>query len=87
MARSYYFPQILRKINIAVLSIFTGLKIAKLDENGITLSTRNVPVVFGNKKKFLTKIQKDKSFNKYLPMISVIIGGLVKNSAANRGGV
>ena len=86
MARSYYFHQILSKVNTAFLSIFTGLKIAKLDGNGIALNYRDVPVVFGNKKKFLTKIQKNKNFNKYLPMISVIITGLVKNPTGNRAG-
>jgi len=68
------------------MSLFKNIQVAKRDVNGNLINFRNVSLNFGHKKKFLTKIQKDKSFNKYLPAISVLINGLDRNSAVNRGG-
>ena len=59
--------------------------IIKLDENGILINNRDVPLVFGHKNNFLTKIQKTNQYNKYLPMMSVIITDIARTSPKTRG--
>ena len=86
MARTYYFPQILRKTNIAFMSLFKNIRIAKYDVDNNITDYRDVPLVFGHKKKFITKMEREKQFNKYLPMMSVIITGINRNATKNRGG-
>jgi len=88
MSRQFFFPQILRKINIAVISIFNELQVAKLNSDGTVINYRQVPIVFGHKGKFLSSISKvsKSDFNKFLPMMSIIITAISKNSTKSRGG-
>jgi len=86
--REYYFPEILKKTNIAVLAAFKNVQVAKYDADGNILAMRDCPIVFGHKGKFLTKIQKEanKSYNLYLPLLSLIITGMQRNEQNTRGG-
>lgn len=89
MAREYYFPQILRKINISFLSLFKDIQVAKYNADGSIINMRQVPVVFSHKQKYISNIIKSdgkKHFNRYLPILAVIITGLERNVQNVRGG-
>ena len=54
--RKYYYPNIIKKVTTAFMSIFTDIRIGKYAENGTLINYRNVPLVFGHKQKFITSI-------------------------------
>lgn len=76
--REYFFPDILKKTNIAFLSLFKDIQVAKRDKDGNILSMREVPLRFGHKGKYISiAMKKDKQeFSLYLPRISAIINSM-----------
>lgn len=76
--RQYYFPNIIKKVTTAFLSLFTDIRVAKYDTTGTLINYRNVPIVFGSKQKFISTIKKSSQmdFSQSLPRMSVIITGL-----------
>ncbi len=85
--RKFYFPNIIKKVTTAFMSLFTDIRIGKFDTDGTLINYRNVPVVFGQKQKFITSIKKSSQmdFSTYLPKIAVIITGLNPTSVKVQG--
>lgn len=88
MARTFYFPNILRKVHIGFLSLFKDFQVAKFDSDGNIENMRDVPITFGHKGKYLSIAQKKskRDFSLYLPRIAVMMTGLTATPEKNRGG-
>ena len=88
--RTYYFPNIMRKVTIAVMSKFANIRVAKYDVPGGTLlNYRNVPLTFGHKQKFIADINKnpDKDYSLQLPRLALVITGLTPDPDKVLGGI
>lgn len=88
MARTYYFPNILRKVHIAFLSLFKDLQVAKYDAAGNIINMRSVPINFGHKGKFISIANKKdhREHSTYLPKIAIMMNSLTPAPDKNRGG-
>lgn len=86
--RTYYFPNILKKIHIAFLSQFKDLQIAKYDADGNILNMRQVPITFGHKGKEISIAQKKdkRNFSTFLPRIAVMMSSINPAPEKSRGG-
>ena len=86
--RQYFFPDILRKTNIAFLSLFKNIQVAKRDKDGNVLSMRDVPLKFGHKGKYISIAKKKdkREFSLYLPRISAVISSMTPAPENTNGG-
>lgn len=78
MPRTYYHPDIIRKVHIAFMSLFKDLQVGNYDSSGTLINLRDVPIHFGHKGKYITIAKKnDKQFfSTYLPRIAVTMTGI-----------
>lgn len=89
--KTYYFPDILRKVNLALISLFSGIQIAKRDVNGNIMEYKQVPIRFVHKQKFIPLLTEDSEanrmwFNQHLPMMALMISGISYDPTKARGG-
>ena len=86
--RTFYFPNILKKIHIAFLSQFKDLQVAKYDAAGDILNMRQVPITFGHKGKEISIAQKKdkRNFSTFLPRMAVMMTSITPAAEKNRGG-
>lgn len=75
--RQYFYPNIIKKVTSAFLSLFTDIRIAKYDATGTLINYRDVPITFGSKQKFLLNLDKSTQFDfsQSLPRLGIIITG------------
>lgn len=86
--REYFFPNILRKVNIAMLSLFKNIQVAKYDNLSEIINMRDVPITFGHKGKYLSiaKKKEHRDYSLYLPRIALMISSLTSDPEKTRGG-
>ncbi len=89
--KTYYFTDILRKVNLAMINLFGGLQVAKRDNKGNILEFRAVPIRFVHKQKFIPyltdNLEANKMwFNQHLPQIALFIKNITYNPEKVRGG-
>lgn len=78
MSRTFYNPQIIRKLNIAFMSLFKDIQVANYEADGTLINYRDVPLHFGHKGKYISIAKKKDAqfFSTYLPRIAVTITGI-----------
>jgi hypothetical protein len=91
MAKTYYFPDILRKLNLSLISLFSGIQVAKKDSSGNIVAYKDVPIRFVHKQKFIPLLTEDSEanrmwFNQHLPMMALMIKGISYDAPKARGG-
>ncbi len=76
----YFYHEILRRTVIAFGTLFNGITIKHLDDNGATVSVMKVPLAYGPIQKFLARIEQTPDLNKptsiTLPRMSFEFTGL-----------
>jgi hypothetical protein len=89
--KHYYFPNILRKLNLSLINLFSGIQVAKKDISGNIVEYRQVPIRFVHKQKFIPLLTEDGEanrmwFNQHLPMMALFIKGISYDPTKTRGG-
>ena len=86
--RTYYFPNILKKIHVGFMSMFKDLQVAKYDATGTIINMRQVPLTFGHKGKEISIAQKKdkRNYSTFLPRMAVMMSGITPAAEKNRGG-
>ena len=89
--RQYYFPNIMRKINLAMLGLFAGIQIEKFDASGNVTDSRQVPVRFAHRQKFIPLLTDNQEGNKTffyqnLPIMGLMIKTMSYAPSKVRGG-
>ena len=91
MLKTYYYPNILRKLNLALIGLFSGIQVAKKDNQGNVLEYRQVPIRFVHKQKFIPLLSEDGQsnmmwFNQHLPQLALMINSISYDPSKARGG-
>ena len=88
MPRTFYNPEIIRKLNIAFMSLFKDIQVANYEADGTLINYRDVPIHFGHKGKYISIAKKKdaQEFSLYLPRIAVTITGMNPAMEYNRSG-
>lgn len=91
MIKTYYYPNILRKLNLALIGVFSGIQVAKKDNSGNVLEYRQVPIRFVHKQKFIPLLSEDGQsnmmwFNQHLPQLALMINTISYDGGRQRGG-
>jgi hypothetical protein len=91
MIKTYYYPNILRKLNLSLIGLFSGIQVAKKDNRGNTLEYRQVPIRFAHKQKFIPLLSEDGQsnmmwFNQHLPAMVLMIDAISYDPSKTRGG-
>jgi hypothetical protein len=85
MNHNPFYHGIVRKLIVAVGSIFTGIKIERRNSLGAVEQTIDVPVSYGNREKWLQRLQEEPELDKRvlvsLPRIGFEMTGLSYDSA------
>lgn len=89
--KTYYFPDVLRKVNLAMINLFGGISVAKRDNNGNIIEFRPVPIRFVHKQKFILELTDNLEankmfFNQHLPQMALFIKNISYNPEKARGG-
>jgi len=81
-ARDFYWPNIMRKVNLAMLGLFGGLQVAKQNKARQILEYRDVPVRFAHRQKFIPLLTANREGNMTFFYQNLPIAGLmIKNMA------
>ena len=91
MLKTYYYPNILRKLNLALIGLFSGIQVAKKDNRGNVIEYRQVPIRFVHKQKFIPLLSDDGQsnmmwFNQHLPQMALMINSISYDPSKMRGG-
>jgi hypothetical protein len=85
LGQSHYYNRTIRKIVVAFGTIFNDLHIVRYDANNNAKETFKVPLSFGSKEKYLTRITSDptltKSIATVVPRISFDLTGMSYDSS------
>lgn len=86
--RTFYFANTLRKTNVAFMSLFKNIQVAKYAQDGTILAMRPVPLSFSHKQKFISMMlkQEKREYGTYLPRMGVTIKSITRQNDKNRGG-
>jgi len=89
--KAYYFPNTLRKTNLAMLGLFSGITTAKLDAGGNELFYKRVPLRWAHRQKFIPLLSDNKESNRLywiqnLPVMGLVLKNLTYNPLKARGG-
>lgn len=89
--KGYYFPNILRKVNLAMLGLFSGIQVAKQDPQRNNILFRRVPIRFANRQKFIPLLTANQEgnltfFYQNLPIMGLMINNMSYTPNKVRGG-
>jgi hypothetical protein len=85
MIGNYFYNESTRNVVVGFGSIFNNIQLAKKDSSGNVTQTMKVPLAYGPKQKWLSRLREDPNLNKKvavtLPRIGFEISGLEYDSA------
>ena len=61
---SYAYHRIIRKIVVAVGNVFNNISIARYDADGVEQEHFLVPIVYGGKEKYVSRLEGDPNLDK-----------------------
>ena len=80
MIGQYFYNQSTRNVVVAFGTLFNNIQLTKKDGSGNVIQTMKVPLAYGPKQKFLTRLREDASLTKKvaltLPRIGFEISGI-----------
>jgi len=74
MLGQYFYNESLRKTIIAFGSLFNDIQITRKDSSGSTVQTMKVPLAYGPKQKFITRLTADPGATKQVALTLPRIG-------------
>jgi len=85
MIGNYFYNESTRNVVVGFGTIFNNIQLAKKDSSGNVTQTMKVPLAYGPKQKWLSRLQEDPNLNKSvavtLPRIGFEISGLTYDSS------
>ena len=85
MIGQYFYNEATRNVVVAFGTLFNRVQIAKKDSSGNVTQTMKVPLAYGPKQKWLSRLQEDPNLNKKvavtLPRLGFEISGIEYDSA------
>jgi len=85
MIGNYFYNESTRNVVVGFGTIFNQIQLAKKDNSGNVTQTMKVPLAYGPKQKWLSRLQEDPNLNKKvavtLPRIGFEISGLEYDSS------
>ena len=80
-----FYHQITRKVIVAFGSLFSNIKIARKDNDGIIAQTLEIPISYAPKEKWLVRIEQDTTLESHtyttLPRMSFEITGMTYDAS------
>ena len=80
MLGQQFYHETMRKVVVAFGTIFNNINIVRTNSSGATVQSMKVPLAYGPKQKFLTRLREDPNLNKKvaltLPRIGFEISGI-----------
>ena len=80
MLGQQFYHETMRKVVVAFGTIFNNINIVRTNSSGATVQSMKVPLAYGPKQKFLTRLREDPNLNKKvaltLPRVGFEISGI-----------
>lgn len=80
---AYFYNHTVKNMIVAMMSMFTDIKVRRLDDNGVMIKELDVPIKFGPQSKYYMRRLEDGSTKRYyaqVPSMSIKTGGFTYNA-------
>jgi hypothetical protein len=82
---SYAYHRIIRKVVIAFGDLFNGIKLSRYDSNGVEQENFLVPIVYGGKEKYVSRLEGDPDLDKKVQITLPIMSFEMTNMSYDAG--
>src|SRR5210317_317868 len=79
MVGSHFYHEVIRKVVVSFGTMFNNISIVRKDSSGNVTQSMKVPLAFGPKQKFLSRLSEDPNINKKVALTLPRIGFEMSN--------